>query len=129
MISRTSTTTTVTRPETGSADRHLEHPYNQVNFRKEDSSCRIGGDEFVVLMPHRGKDLRDTIITAVDGVNHDLSQVEDGMPPITVSAGIADGRKASDSVTLFELADRAMYECKRSGKHGYRFSSTSGEKL
>lgn len=101
----------------------------QDNFRKEDSICRIGGDEFVVLMPHRGEDLRDTIITAVDGVNHDLSQVEDGMPPITVSAGIADGRKASDSVTLFELADRAMYECKRGGKHGYRFSSTSGEKL
>ena len=100
----------------------------QDNFRKEDSICRIGGDEFVVLMPHRGKDLSDTIIAAVKGVNHDLGQVSDGVPPITVSAGIADGRRASDAVTLFELADRAMYECKRGGKHGYRFSSPSGEK-
>ena len=93
------------------------------NFRKEDSICRIGGDEFVVLMPHAGKDLKDRIVSAVESVNRDLSDVEDGLPPITVSAGIADGRKASDSVTLFELADRAMYECKRSGKHGFRFSS------
>ena len=93
------------------------------NFRREDSICRIGGDEFVVLMPHGGKDLRDEIVSSVEGVNRELSNVEDGLPPITVSAGIADGRHASDAVTLFELADRAMYECKRSGKHGYRFSS------
>ena len=97
------------------------------NFRSTDSICRIGGDEFVVLMPRADKDLDQRIISAIEGVNRDLRKVDDGLPPVTISSGIADGRHASDSITLFELADRAMYECKRSGKNGYRFSFSSGE--
>ena len=96
------------------------------NFRKTDSICRMGGDEFVVIMPRGENDLHPLIAAAVDEVNRELSDVSDGLPPISVSAGVSDGSLVRDRVTLFEYADRAMYECKREGKNGYRFYSPEG---
>ena len=96
------------------------------NFRKTDSICRMGGDEFVIIMPRGGSDLHLLIPAAVDEVNRELADVSDGLPPISISVGIADGGQASDRVTLFEYADRAMYECKREGKNGYRFYAPEG---
>ena len=96
------------------------------NFRKTDSICRMGGDEFVVIMPRRDNDLHLLISAAVDEVNRELSDVRDGLPPISISVGIADGSQTSNRVTLFEYADRAMYECKREGKNGYRFYAPEG---
>ena len=96
------------------------------NFRQSDSICRMGGDEFVVIMQCGDSDLHLLVTTAVDEVNRELSDTSDGLPPASVSAGIADGSLASDPVTLFEYADRAMYECKREGKSGYRFYTPEG---
>ena len=96
------------------------------NFRKTDSICRMGGDEFVVIMPRGDNDLHLMISAAVDEVNRELSDVRDGLPPISISVGIADGSQTSNRVTLFEYADRAMYECKREGKNGYRFYAPEG---
>lgn len=96
------------------------------NFRKTDSICRMGGDEFVVIMPRGKNDLKLLIPAAVNQVNRELSDVSDGLPPVSVSVGIADGSQASDPITLFEYADRAMYECKREGKNGYRFYAPEG---
>ena len=96
------------------------------NFRKTDSICRMGGDEFVVIMPRGDNDLHLLISAAVDEVNRELSDVRDGLPPISISVGIADGSQTSNRVTLFEYADRAMYECKREGKNGYRFYAPEG---
>jgi len=96
------------------------------NFRKTDSICRMGGDEFVVIMPRGDNDLHLLISAALDEVNRELSDVRDGLPPISISVGIADGSQTSNRVTLFEYADRAMYECKREGKNGYRFYAPEG---
>ena len=96
------------------------------NFRKTDSICRMGGDEFVVIMPRGDNDLHLLISAALDEVKRELSDVRDGLPPISISVGIADGSQTSNRVTLFEYADRAMYECKREGKNGYRFYAPEG---
>jgi len=96
------------------------------NFRQTDSICRMGGDEFVVIMQRGKNDLHLLISAAVDEINRELSDVSDGLPPISISVGVADGGQASDPVTLFEYADRAMYECKREGKNGYRFYAPEG---
>ena len=90
-------------------------------FRSEDYVCRIGGDEFVVLMLHSDSDQRDLIISRVQKINSILSAGEDGLPPVTVSVGAADGRNTSYPEQLFEHADRALYETKRGGKNGYTF--------
>ena len=90
-------------------------------FRSEDYVCRIGGDEFVVLMLHSDSDQRDLIISRVKKINSILSTGEDGLPPVTVSVGAAHGRNTSYPEQLFEHADRALYETKRGGKNGYTF--------
>ena len=54
-------------------------------------------------------------------MNEDLADTADGMPPVSVSAGIAFGRGAADAAALFERADRALYESKRKGRCRFTF--------
>ena len=93
------------------------------NFRANDCICRIGGDEFVVFIENIDKKKRGMIASKIENINRELENTKDGLPPISVSVGIAYGSEVSDPSALLELADRAMYEAKRNGKHGYRFSS------
>ena len=92
------------------------------HFRSEDHICRIGGDEFVVFMVNAKHEYRDSVAEKIRKINADLNNTEDGVPPISVSAGITRGTEADDASKLLELADRAMYELKRNRKHGYMFS-------
>ncbi len=90
-------------------------------FRSEDFVCRIGGDEFVVLMVHSSSEQKELIISRIEQINRALSDGGDGLPSITVSVGIAHGRNAHDTEELFEHADKALYETKSKGKNGYTF--------
>ena len=59
----------------------------QVAFRSTDFVCRIGGDEFAVIMVDVTSDLRYTIQEKIDFVNTELSKPIDGMPQVSLSAG------------------------------------------
>lgn len=91
-------------------------------FRANDCICRIGGDEFVVVMVHAHTGLRTLVKSKVEKVNRALAVTSDGLPPISVSVGITYGSEASDAIELMKLADLAMYRLKRNGKQGYQFS-------
>ena len=93
------------------------------NFRANDCICRLGGDEFVVFMENIEKDHRDLIASKIEMINRELENTEDGLPAISISVGITHGSEVTDSSALLELADKAMYEIKRNGKRGYKFSS------
>ena len=93
------------------------------NFRADDCICRIGGDEFVVMMLNAENNCREMIASKIEQINIDLENTSDGLPAISVSVGIAHGSEVSDPSELLELADKAMYETKHNGKHGYRFSA------
>ncbi len=92
-------------------------------FRGEDCICRIGGDEFVVFMVHSGCISRSLIESKVAQIHAELKNTEDGLPPISVSIGIMNGKDASDTTGLFEKADEAMYRSKKEGKGTYTFYS------
>lgn len=94
------------------------------NFRSDDCVCRLGGDEFVVIMVHSDPDHRDLIRSKIDKINNELADTSDGLPSTSVSVGITYGGEADDAVELLKVADHAMYELKRTGKHGYRFSDS-----
>ena len=94
----------------------LEH-----NFRAEDYICRIGGDEFVVLMLHTDEKQKEQIGTKLDRIDEELSDTADGLPPVSVSVGVAHGSESTDARKLFEQADAALYETKRRGRRGYTF--------
>lgn len=90
--------------------------------RRSDVACRYGGEEFCLLMPHTdaqaaAKKVRALLaqwrafVLAADG--------DDG-PAITgctFSAGVADTRRAPDSIeALLKAADDSMLEAKRLGR-------------
>ena len=93
------------------------------NFRSDDYVCRIGGDEFVVFMVHAKENQDDLITQKISEINEQLSEAAEGLPPISVSVGIACGADASNIEGLFENTDEAMYQSKRRGKNTFTFYS------
>ena len=91
------------------------------NFRSDDYICRIGGDEFMVLMVHISKDVRHLIENKVIQINRELSNADDGLPPVTVSVGVALCRDTDNPQELFHDADVALYYVKEHGRNGCCF--------
>ena len=90
-------------------------------FRSGDYVCRIGGDEFAVIMMGGGKIPPSLIEEKVGQINQALQDTGDGLPPITISVGVADGGSAENAKQLYEHADQALYETKRHGRSGVSF--------
>ena len=92
------------------------------NFRGDDYVCRIGGDEFVVLMNHAPKKVSSLIAHKVKQINRDLAAADSDVPAYSVSVGIAHGSDANNVENLFAKCDNALYESKSRGKHTYTFA-------
>ena len=92
------------------------------NFRSDDYVCRIGGDEFVVLMVHAPKSAKNLISTKIKHINDELGNSRDNLPSYSVSVGIAHGSDSIDAINLFAKCDTALYESKARGKHTYTFA-------
>jgi diguanylate cyclase (GGDEF)-like protein len=82
--------------------------------RSADIACRVGGDEFAVIMPEsslqEAKLLTERITRTVSG--KPLGQGD----TVHVSVGIADLKPEDNAHDLFERADEALYRAKQSGK-------------
>ncbi len=92
-------------------------------LRETDTISRLGGDEFLVLLP----DLPETehCIHVLDKLRQNLIEpfpIDEHELTVTLSVGIAlypdDGE---DLETLQKKADTAMYRAKQSGRNTYRF--------
>ena len=92
-------------------------------FRDDDCICRIGGDEFVVFMVHSSGMPQRLIESKIIQINEELEKTDDGLPPISISVGVMNGKNVDDVESLFEKTDAAMYESKKKGKHTYTFYS------
>jgi diguanylate cyclase (GGDEF)-like protein len=86
----------------------------RASTRAIDTVARVGGDEFVVLMPETGA---DTALPLVDRLREAFARavrVED--QPLTCSIGLASFQRPPASVDeMMEAADRLMYEAKTAG--------------
>jgi diguanylate cyclase (GGDEF)-like protein len=108
-------------------DRLLQEIAERVarRVRQADTFARFGGDEFVVLMDvTRDSSDAERVAEAILSVIEDIDLYADAGIRVGASIGIAccaplPGHKP-DADALLKLADRAMYEAKRSGKGGYR---------
>jgi diguanylate cyclase (GGDEF)-like protein len=91
----------------------------RASVRDADFVCRIGGDEFVILLPN----ITDGEAAAV--ARRIISRVSEPFefaPTARIGASIGLASAPRDGVTADELlsaADRAMYEAKRRGKGGF----------
>lgn len=91
------------------------------SFKSTDYVCRIGGDEFAVIMVDAHNELHDVIARRITKVASFLRDDSNGLPAATVSVGIAFGEAGNTSDELFNRADRALYTVKRRGRDGMAF--------
>jgi diguanylate cyclase len=95
--------------------------------RKTDTVCRLGGDEFTILLADmKTKENVELIVQNIISLFSAEFVLGDKELLITASMGISlfpeDG---DDPETLLKEADSAMYSVKASGKNGYKFYSVS----
>lgn len=90
-------------------------------FRSIDYVCRIGGDEFSVIMVEMTSDLKYTIEEKITAVNEELAHPEDGLPAISLSVGVAFSDRENPSDSIFKDADKALYHVKENGRCGCWF--------
>ena len=99
----------------------------QKAFRSIDYVCRIGGDEFAVIMVDMTTDLTNTIKEKINLVNDLLSNPADGLPPVSLSVGVAFSDRQDPGESIFKDADHALYHVKQHGKHGCGFYGAEQE--
>ena len=91
------------------------------SFRLEDCICRIGGDEFAVMMVSVGPELKPVVETKIRIVREKLASSEEE-PRVTLSIGAAFSGDPGDE-DVFKKADLALYRVKEKGRDGYTFYS------
>lgn len=92
-------------------------------FRPADYVCRIGGDEFAVIMTSVGKGASKAIEHKLTEIATFLRDTTNGLPAATISVGVGFGWLGIKNDELFQEADAALYEAKRRGRDTYVFAS------
>lgn len=87
-------------------------------FRSEDAVCRIGGDEFAVVMMHVNSSLTTLVRSKCGRINEALKHPKGGVPGVTLSIGVAFSDREAPSGSLYQDADRALYAVKERGRNG-----------
>jgi diguanylate cyclase (GGDEF)-like protein len=83
-------------------------------IRSVDVGCRVGGDEFAVIMPESSSDDATQLYQRMHDAIATLSVPGGGR--VRLSAGIAELRHGETAAGLFERADSALYRAKELGK-------------
>lgn len=91
------------------------------DFRSTDYPCRIGGDEFAVIMADMTLELRQAVLDKLESVKNGLRDTSDGLPEATLSVGVAFSGQRKEGDDLFKMADRALYRVKEGGRNGCAF--------
>ncbi len=85
--------------------------------RGQDVAARIGGDEFVVLLPGAGAATADAVAERLIAQLSEPIMVPSGVAVIGASVGIAIGEAGSASgEQLLQAADEALYRAKDAGR-------------
>jgi diguanylate cyclase (GGDEF)-like protein len=84
------------------------------SVRSADIACRVGGDEFAVILP-------ESTLADADQLYRRIHQSVSSRPisqegRLFLSAGVTDLRPEDDAVAFFERADDALYRAKEAGK-------------
>ncbi len=86
----------------------------QEAVRSADIACRVGGDEFAVILP-------ESKLADADQLYARLQKAVSSRPvgqagPLTISAGVAELQAEDDAIAFFQRADHALYGAKEAGK-------------
>jgi diguanylate cyclase (GGDEF)-like protein len=82
--------------------------------RTADIACRVGGDEFAVILPESSLEDADQLYRRI--LNSVSSRPLGQAGKLYLSAGVAELRPEDDPVSFFQRADDALYRAKEAGK-------------
>ena len=88
------------------------------SFRSVDIICRIGGDEFAVIMTRVNSSMRQLVKDKIARANDLLQHPKDDLPPVSLSVGVAFSDRENPRGDIFRDADTALYRVKEGGKNG-----------
>lgn len=86
--------------------------------RQSDQVCRYGGEEFVLILPRC--DLEGARLLAErirSGIEASLFDTSAGPRSVTISIGCTVCHTGDDRHTLFNRADKALYQAKKNGRN------------
>ena len=93
--------------------------------RESDVACRIGGDEFLILL--ESFEDRSSVVRVCERIVGNLAEpfcIDDRY--ITISSSVGGAifpQQATNQTDLRRCADQAMYEIKRSGKNNFKIAT------
>ena len=82
-------------------------------LREHDSFCRIGGEEFIIILPH--VELSGALIVA-EKLRKSIEKHKKVLP-ITMSFGVVEFKSEETLEHLFKRVDNALYEAKENGRN------------
>src|SRR5213595_2670956 len=82
--------------------------------RTSDIACRVGGDEFAVILPESAIGDADQLYRRIQNAISSRPLGQGGK--LFLSAGVAELRAEDDPVSFFQRADDALYRAKEAGK-------------
>src|SRR6266542_3930127 len=82
--------------------------------RTADVACRVGGDEFGVILPESSIEDADQLYRRIQNTVSSRPIGQAGK--LYLSAGVAELRAEDDPVSFFQRADDALYRAKEAGK-------------
>ncbi|MBO4467710.1 MAG: GGDEF domain-containing protein, partial [Clostridia bacterium] len=83
--------------------------------------CRIGGDEFTVILRGVTSENEEHIREKMEHIMKLLSEKKDNLPTVTVSIGVAFGTTDLSFKDLYKNADKALYKIKSTTRNGVEF--------
>ena len=89
-------------------------------LRPEDTVARMGGEEFMVVMPDAGLDVATRVAERLRQAIADMTIADQSVPQgirVTVSVGVSVMRPTDTPETLMARADAALYRAKQSGRN------------
>ncbi len=100
--------------------RAISRALRTVVTRSRDVACRIGGEEFAIVLPFTDEAGAMTIAERVRAAVLHMRLPHAPSSPfgmVTISVGVAVGSGTSNSNSLYEAADQALYRAKRMGRN------------